>query len=141
MNPSKVMHRLLNDCLLCYLKINFLSASMKLIKSLKMMQLQNFPPQHVNVIKRPQQYILNVERTRDKTSHVTLRPSMQQVIVSRHPISNTSYSHMLAFTLGSRIRRVYPPAHWVVGSKDPRHLSAGPLDSRIHRTYSHWPIG
>jgi len=35
MFPSKVMHSLLNDCLLCYLKINFLSASMILIKSLK----------------------------------------------------------------------------------------------------------
>jgi hypothetical protein len=77
MSPSKVMHRLLNDCLLCYLKINFLTASMKLfksLKSLKIMQLQNFPPQHVNVIKCPQQHILYVERTRDKTSHVTLRP-------------------------------------------------------------------
>jgi hypothetical protein len=123
------MHRLLNDCLLCYSKINFLFDSMNLIKSLKMMQLQNFPLQHVNVIKRPQQYILNVERTRDKTSQVTLRPSMQQVIVTRLPFSNTSHSHILAITLGSRIRRVYPPAHC--------------MGSRIHGTYppAHWIVG
>jgi hypothetical protein len=90
-----------------------------------MMQLQNFPPQHVNVIKRPQQYILYVEKTRDKTSQVTLRPSMQQVIVFRLPISKTSHSHMLAITLGSKIRRVYPPAHWVVGSTAPIRRPTG----------------
>jgi hypothetical protein len=114
------MPRLLNDCLLCCLKINFLSASMKLIKNLK-----NDAATKLSTAARKRDKTsttTHVERTRDKTSHVTLRPSMQQVIVSRLPISNTS---QLAITLGSRIRRVYPPSHWLVESTAPIRRPTG----------------